>query len=125
MLNPDNLDYLKTIINEITKIPMDDLDVYASNSDRTTYSKRILGDATGEMGPFYSSGSYYNNWYNDYSRFVESSNQWFTRGGGYNYGSGADQFLFADTLVLLAATTVLASFCYDKLCNGLLYRTGI
>ncbi len=68
------------------------IDVYASNSSVTTYSKRILGDATGEMGPFY--GDYYNNWYNDYSPFVDSSYPWFLRGGGYSDGSGAGQFYF-------------------------------
>ncbi len=70
------------------------IDVYASNSAITTYSKRILGDATGEMGPFYYSSSYYNNWYNDYSDFVEFYYPWFYRGGGYYNGSAAGQFYF-------------------------------
>ncbi len=69
------------------------IDVYASNSSTTTYSRRILGDATGEIGPFY--GSYYNNWYNDYSYFVESPYPWFHRGGVYHNGSSAGQFRFA------------------------------
>ncbi len=68
------------------------IDVYTSDSAVTTYSKRILGDATGEMGPFY--GSYYNNWYDDYSHFVESSGPWFNRGGTYGNGSRAGQFSF-------------------------------
>ena len=71
------------------------IDVYPSDSSTTTYSKRILGDATGEMGPFYSSGSYYyNNWYNDYSIFVDSSYPWFNRGGYPGDGSVAGQFRF-------------------------------
>ena len=70
------------------------IDVYASDSAVTTYSKRILGDATGEMGPFYSSGAYYNNWYNDYSYFVYSSAPWFARGGYCNDYFSASQFAF-------------------------------
>ena len=75
-------------------------DVYDKNSGTYTYSKRILGDATGEMGPFY----YYqdsdnnlrphNNWYADDSFFVESSNPWFVRGGRYNCGLLASQLYF-------------------------------
>ncbi len=72
------------------------IDVYASNSAQTTYSRRILGDAAGELGPFYTSSvSYYNNWYNDYSDFVDSSYPWFFRGGYYILGSGAGQFHFS------------------------------
>ncbi len=70
------------------------IDVYASDSSTTTYSRRILGDATGEMGPFYLSGNYRNNWYDDYSLFVESSNPWFGRGGVCGDGSGAGRFYF-------------------------------
>ncbi len=69
------------------------IDVYPSNLAATTYSKRILGDATGEMGPFY--GTYYNNWYNDVSAFAESSRPWIHRGGGYNDGYKAGQFYFS------------------------------
>ncbi len=68
------------------------IDVYPSNSALTTYSNRILGDATGEMGPFH--GSYYNNWYDDYSLFAGSSSPWFYRGGVYVHGSAAGQFYF-------------------------------
>ncbi len=72
------------------------IDVYESDSMISSYSKRILGDATGEMGPFYYDGSYYrNNWYNDYLHFVEKDYPWFGRGGDYKNGSGAGQFYFA------------------------------
>ena len=74
------------------------IDVYASNSEQTTYSNRILGDATGEIGPFYTlSGSHYNDWYNDYSYFVDSSYPWFVRGGYYGDGANAGQFYFGIT----------------------------
>ena len=39
-------------LTEIVNIYSKYIDVYASDSSATTYSKRILGDATGEMGPF-------------------------------------------------------------------------
>ncbi len=70
------------------------IDVYASNSAVTTYSNRILGDATGEIGPFYYASSYHNNWYKDYSSFVESSYPWFHRGGRNSNDSYAGQFNF-------------------------------
>ena len=75
-------------------------DVYDSSSEWTTYSKRILGDATGEMGPFYyyqdtdNNNRSHNSWYADNSHFVESSYPWFYRGGHYICGGLAGQFYF-------------------------------
>ena len=75
-------------------------DIYSSSSTVTTYNYRILGDSTGEMGPFkaYLDGDNnsrdHNSWYADYSYFVDSSNPWFFRGGGYNGGVLAGQFFF-------------------------------
>jgi hypothetical protein len=68
------------------------LDVYSSKSPKS-YNYRILGDATGEMGPFYNY-SYRNNWYSDYSAFVYSSRPWFVRGGGFDAGSGSGLLYF-------------------------------
>ncbi|MBE6161623.1 MAG: hypothetical protein E7158_05360 [Firmicutes bacterium] len=75
-------------------------DVYGETTSNSDYSKRILGDATGEMGPFYdyTSGTWtghHNNWYSDYSSFIHSSSSWFSRGGGYNYGVLAGSFYFS------------------------------
>jgi hypothetical protein len=75
-------------------------DVYSASSTLTTYNYRILGDATGEMGPFklstVGSGTFYiNSWYTDTSSFVESSYPWFDRGGLYDNGVRAGQFTFA------------------------------
>ena len=75
-------------------------DTYDSSSEWTTYSKRILGDATGEMGPFYyyqdadNKNRSHNSWYSDYSIFVNSSNPWFIRSGHYYDGVLAGQFIF-------------------------------
>ena len=75
-------------------------DVYSSSSTMTSYQYRILGDATGEMGPFktYLDGDnnsrYHNSWYGDYSYFVDSTYPWFDRGGYYACGVLAGQFNF-------------------------------
>ncbi len=76
------------------------VDKYPKESTWTSYNKRILGDATGEMGPFYyyydkdSNKRYHNVWYADASYFVDSSSPWFNRGGHYDYGVLAGQFDF-------------------------------
>ena len=75
-------------------------DVYSNNSDETTYNKRILGDATGEIGPFYSyrdgdnNVRYHNNWYSDASSFIKSNNSWFCRGGHFTNGAVAGVLYF-------------------------------
>ncbi len=75
-------------------------DEYDASSGWTTHSKRILGDATGEMGPFYyyadkdGNNRQHNNWYADNSDFVNSSYPWFIRGGHCAYGVLAGQFDF-------------------------------
>jgi hypothetical protein len=75
-------------------------DVYNASSTVTSYSYRILGDATGEMGPFKlyadSDGNnrYHNSWYADLSNFVEPSYPWFARSGYYFHGGIAGQFDF-------------------------------
>ncbi len=75
-------------------------DIYSSTSSLSSYQNRILGDATGEMGPFFrykeSEGTYYqhDSWYNDTSHFVASNMPWFARGCAYNYGYLSGQFTF-------------------------------
>ncbi len=76
------------------------LDLYSANSTINSYNNRKLGDATGEMGPFYFYADkdnikrYHNNWYGDYSFFVDSTGPWFLRGGHYDNGVLAGQFNF-------------------------------
>ena len=67
-------------------------DEYDGSSEWTKYSKRILGDATGEMGPFSTSPT--GSWYGDYASFVNSSSPWFVRGGYYGSAAGAGAFSF-------------------------------
>ena len=75
-------------------------DVYPSNSTETSYQNRILGDATGEMGPFknYADGDgnsrYHNSWYASGSNSVDSSYPWFIRGGRCQFGVLSGQFYF-------------------------------
>ena len=76
------------------------LDLYSANSTINSYNNRKLGDATGEMGPFYfyadkdNNKRYHNNWYGDNSDFVDSTYPWFRRGGHYVDGVLAGQFNF-------------------------------
>ena len=74
-------------------------DKYSNTSTYASYNNRILGDATGEMGPFYyyadsDASRIHNNWYADASDFVDSSYPWFCRGGVYADGVLASQFYF-------------------------------
>ena len=75
-------------------------DTYEATSNWDDYSKRKLGDATGEMGPFYyyydkdKSIRVHNAWYADSSKFVDSTNTWFARGGSCNGGVLSGQFTF-------------------------------
>ena len=70
-------------------------DVYGSTSSIISYKNRILGDATGELGPFgklTSTGSsgtqeaYINSFFSGSSGFVDGSYPWFFRGGCVSYG---------------------------------------
>ncbi len=76
------------------------VDVYNKNSVLDSYSNMILGDATGEMGPFdnYKDGDnqfrWHNRWYADHPYFVEPTYSWFVRGGVYMNGILAGQFSF-------------------------------
>ena len=74
-------------------------DKYTSTS-ASNYNNRILGDTTGEMGPFGSQKDPDNNtrnkssWYGDYASFARSSNPWFSRGGAWADGVNAGDFAF-------------------------------
>jgi hypothetical protein len=70
------------------------LDVYTSSTS-TTYNRRILGDATGEMGPFAESSFPKSSWHSDYAHFANSTCSWFLRGGKVDSTIGAGQFAFS------------------------------
>ena len=71
------------------------------NMNTTLYSNNILGDATGEMGPFSDIvdpdglARHKNSWYRNHTYFIAPSDPWFTRGGDWNFGSGAGVFTFS------------------------------
>ena len=75
-------------------------DKYSSTS-MFNYNNRILGDATGEIGPYMSqvdldtNTRYKSSWYNDFVSFASSSNPWFARGGEWTFGSLAGAFAFS------------------------------
>ena len=74
-------------------------DVYDSN-DFNEFNKRILGDATGEMGPFgiknyNGNNNKINSYYEDWGQnFATSNEPWFIRGGHYFHGTHAGIFAF-------------------------------
>ena len=75
-------------------------DKYFSTSS-ISYFNRIIGDATGENGPFTSQLDFDNNrrnkssWYLDYSYFVNDSYPWFYRGDHFISGTYAGVFSFS------------------------------
>ena len=64
-------------------------DKYIRGTSSKTYNRRILGDATGEMGPFASGIS---SWYSNRLYFVYNYYPWFKRGNMYNSGNNAGIF---------------------------------
>ena len=77
-------------------------DLYKYGTSNKTYNNRILGDATGEMGPvgeatYGSQTRQISSWYADEAWFVHFTNPWFLRGGQYSMGTGAGVFHFIDT----------------------------
>ena len=67
----------------------------------TNYNNRILGDATGEMGPFTSEKDLDNNtrnkssWYKNYAHFPVPSHPWFIHGGNWSLGTTSGDFAFS------------------------------
>ena len=76
-------------------------DKYPTQTTNIVFSNRILGDATGEMGPIFyvkdvdNSERTRNSWYNDYAQFIYDSSPWVVRGGHVIYGSGSGIFAFS------------------------------
>ncbi len=69
--------------------------IYPSGGYISNYNHRILGDATGEIGPFY----YYNyvyksSWYGEGAFFIYDGSPWFHRGGVVGNGNLAGQLQF-------------------------------
>ena len=74
-------------------------DVYAYFASYEQYQRRILGDATGEMGPFsieitQRTKNQISSWYKELARFVNNTRPYFARGESYNRGSNAGVFSY-------------------------------
>ncbi|MFV0249458.1 MAG: hypothetical protein ACK5HP_00230 [Bacilli bacterium] len=72
--------------------------MYSVSSTSTTWNNRILGDATGEIGPISKyadadgSTRAHDSWYGALTDFVDSSYPWFIRSSNYNFGALAGTF---------------------------------
>ena len=85
-------------------------DVYPSNSTKSSFNNRILGDATGELGPFYyySENHYFfgeiynNNWDSAFSNFITSDEPLLLRGGSVHDRNIASQLAFASSNGVIA-----------------------
>ena len=84
------------LTNGVTNFPTEKkyYDEYIYKISSYDYDVRILGDATGEMGPFLfvSQYIYIGSWYQDDARIVYSYSPWITRGGVFKNGTGAGIF---------------------------------
>ena len=74
-------------------------ETYAYATVDTQFQRRILGDATGEIGSFgiityISTSRRRSSWYADQSWIVYSGYPWFVRGGGHVFGSETGTFAF-------------------------------
>ena len=84
-----------------TNFPIDSryYDVYTYAESIEVYYRRILGDATGEMGPFAAvtyglPNRQIGSWYADEAWFVDHLYSWFVRSGIWLSGSGAGMFSY-------------------------------
>ena len=68
----------------------------------TNFNNRILGDATGEMGPFGNEKDpdgvtrFKSSWYKDNAHFIYSTYPWFERGGRWGYSIASGTFAFSN-----------------------------
>ena len=95
-------------------------DSYAYAENDETYNRRILGDATGEMGPF-ATATYgtqkrqIGSWYADEAWFVFSFWPWFNRGYDFYVGMGAGVFSFGLTYGAIYSTVSFLNFTIFKI----------
>lgn len=75
-------------------------DAYEYTDLVNNFKTRILGDATGEIGPFYN--EVYNglqrtvsSWYSDYANYLRIIYPWFLRGGVMGYGTYNGVYAFS------------------------------
>ena len=87
--------------NQIATYEKNYFDIYSINTTLSSYGYRILGDATGELGPFYyyndsdNVGRLHNNWFSDGSAMVSEDLPWVIRSGSFNHGVLGGQLYFS------------------------------
>jgi len=74
-------------------------DLYGYNENTLVYNRRLLGDATGELGGFMKNewNRYISSWYQDHAEFLKHWYPFFFRSGLISYGTGAGIFFFSAT----------------------------
>lgn len=78
-------------------------DIYKSGGNDESFYNRILGDATGEIGPYYKYTDANNQvrkvdtWYGEIAIFPFKDNSWIYRGGSNNDGIYAGMFMYYRT----------------------------
>jgi len=78
------------------KIDKKHFDSYDYNTSDKNYTKRILGDATGELGPFSIQKTLpINSWYGTRASFKDTSDNLVVRGNRYLGGTFEGMFAFA------------------------------
>jgi hypothetical protein len=75
-------------------------DEYRYQENNKVFNQRILGDATGGMGPFFTklydaNTAYLHSWYHEKGIFLNMQNPWFVRGGVRHVGIEAGIFNFS------------------------------
>ena len=85
--------------NEFENIEAKYYDSYRYSINSASYHNRILGDATGEMGPFNSvlettDPRYFSSWYNDMGLFAYANAPYFMRGAARRDGNLTGIFAF-------------------------------
>ena len=84
-------------------------DTYAYATVDEQYQRRILGDATSEMGAFVETiyltqTRQISSWYTNHSYFTHSSQPWFIRGTSFDDGTNAGVFAFGNNSGRVAYT---------------------
>ena len=74
-------------------------DIYLYNKSDKVFNRYVLGDATGELGPFTSRiyGTQtrpISSWNDDEAFFISVTDPWFKRGGSFALGTGSGVFSF-------------------------------
>ena len=97
----NNQSTLDSLVNGLAFPNKKYYDSYIYSENTYHFNQRILGDATGELGPF-TSATYetkerqINSWYQDEAKAISNASPWFARGGDRNIGLGAGIFNFYD-----------------------------